>query len=136
MLFVGMCVFENIIVFTIDISKKAKPTNIYSAKYARLVFCVSFISLSLYYLIINYFGYFPGMLTSDSVQQIDQLFTGDYINHHPICSTLLIKVFVDISLLFSSNLQFGIFLFICFQTIIFSAVASYGIKTIYEISRN
>lgn len=93
-----------------------------------------FVLLSLYYVAIDILGFYPGMITADSIDQISQTLSGQYVNHHPIFSTLLIKLWLSFAKLFSTDLQFGIFCYIVFQIILFSSVIAYAVITVYEFT--
>lgn len=64
--------------------------------------------------------YYPGLIYGDSLASIYQgIGAAQYNNHHPICYTLLIKVFLEIGQLFGS-LNLGCFLYTLFQMLMTS----------------
>lgn len=58
---------------------------------------------------------YPGNLTSDTIDQINQIMTGSYSNHHPFYFAMLIKLFLSIGLALFHDMDAAIFLYSVMQ---------------------
>lgn len=95
----------------------------------KSVFLVSFVLLVLTRLAVLYFCQYPGVLTTDSFDQITQTFTGNYSNHHPFFHTMVIKYFVDLGLFLFKDINAAVATYSVFQ-ILFTAVSfSFAVST-------
>lgn len=65
----------------------------------------------------------PGSVLGDSLSSIQQIYSGEYSNHHPVLYTLLVGVFIRIGDLLG-NVNIGVFLYTCFQYLLLSATLS------------
>ena len=72
-------------------------------------------------------------MTPDSLDQIKQIETGIYSNHHPYYHTLLIRIFINLGRTYFYNINDAIAAYCVFQIIIMAAVFSYAVMTLYEI---
>ena len=98
------------------------------------IFFVSFVVFILSF--IPYFlAYYPGILAYDSYIQIDQIFTGNYNEHHPLIHTLLIKVSLYFGQKIFGNLNAGVAIYAIIQSIILAAVLAYGVYLIFKSGR-
>lgn len=76
--------------------------------------------------------YYPGILSPDSIRQIQQVLGEmNYTTHHPIIHTLIIKIFIDIGNVLN-NLILGISLYSIFQMLVMSAIFAF---VVYYISK-
>ena len=98
------------------------------------IFFVSFVVFILSF--VPYFlAYYPGILAYDSYIQIDQIFTGNYNEHHPLIHTLLIKVSLYFGQKIFGNLNAGVAIYVIIQSIILAAVLAYGVYLIFKSGR-
>ena len=76
-----------------------------------ILFCIIFALIFLAWL--PYFlRYYPGIVTSDSYSQIEQMIGKIQLqNHHPITHTAIIGIFVNIGLALTNDINFGIALY-------------------------
>ena len=96
------------------------------------VFCLCFaIDMLFLFLVAD-----PGIVTNDSLAQINNILTGEYSNHHPIFNTMVIKLFVDIAFMLEANINVGILLFCIFQSIFMSLIFAYCVETMCEMGLN
>lgn len=79
-----------------------------------------------------YFLYqYPGIMTPDSINQFEQVLgLIPYSNHHPLAHTLVIKLFYNIGLLFTSNQVVAFSFYTFFQMCFMAFSVSYFIKTL------
>ncbi len=66
----------------------------------------------------------PGAVLGDSFSSIEQHYTGEYNNHHPVFYTLLVGFFLKIGDLVG-NINVGIFLYSCFQCCLLAMTLGY-----------
>ena len=76
---------------------------------------------------------YPGVLTSDSMNEIEQLLSNNYNNHHPVYFTFLIKTFVSLGLALFNDINIGIAFYSIFQIIVLAASFSYAVYTLRQI---
>lgn len=73
---------------------------------------------------------FPGILTPDSINQVEQVLgLIPYSNHHPWVHTLLIKLFYQIGSIFSSDLTVALSFYTVAQMILFALSIGYLLST-------
>ena len=84
----------------------------------KFLFCIIFICIFLAW--IPYFlKFYPGIITSDSCSQIEQIMGRENISdHHPIMHTAIIGIFVKLGLIFDDNINTGIAVYSIAQMII------------------
>lgn len=80
---------------------------------------------------LPYFLYqYPGIMTPDSINQFEQVLgIIPYSNHHPLAHTMVIKLFYNIGLLFTSNMVVALSFYTFFQMCFMAFAVSYFIKT-------
>ena len=113
--------------------KPQKKAEIRTLKGKRKAFWIPFslamIMNSLYLFCVAY----PGNLTPDSIDQMTQLITNEYRNHHPFWHTVVIKVWISIGFRLFHNINAAVATYSCFLIIFMAAIFSYMIMTMYEI---
>lgn len=123
-------VFKNILTWIKNNYKslEIKRINKDSKEYI-VVFFVSFIIIVTSRLIVLLCQY-PGVLTIDSVNQITQIMTGDYSNHHPFWHTMVIKLFVEMGLRIFNDINKGVALYSIAQIILSSLSFAFAASTL------
>lgn len=129
--FMGIFVFDGWVMLVENVSEKVGG---YTASKTNHIFIVS-----LCVLLISYGFYFimaawPGNLDTDSFRSIKQILSGNYSDHHPICFTLLVKFWLDIGRIFSSDINLGIGLYILFQMSAMILIYAFIIDTVNNIA--
>lgn len=126
----GVVVFQQILIMakTISIKKTKQPT-----KSPLKFFLICFLIFFSVDLIVLFTCCYPGSLTPDSIDEIGQILSGSYSNHHPFYYTILIYPFIQLGLNVFHNINTGVALFNIFQIIILSATFAYSISTLYRI---
>lgn len=79
---------------------------------------------------IFFIGNLPGYVTADGMNQINQIISGEYSNHHPFWNTQLIRLFWIIGGAFD-NINVSLSLYLTFQIICISCSFAYIIYTLY-----
>lgn len=129
MLTCGFIVFLNILPLFrtayIKISKE-KPTP-------TKTFLICFFIFSIIDLTVLFLCCYPGSLTPDSINEVGQILSGQYTNHHPFYYTILIHPFISIGINLFNDINVGVALFNVFQILILSTAFSYSISTLQRI---
>lgn len=90
--------------------------------------------LEIFFLQMNYllFCRFPGGLQYDTINQLTQVVTGNYSNHHSIYHTMCLKVGIEIAEIFGGDITLGVFFFTVMQVCGFSYMVYYLLKTLRQ----
>ena len=106
-------------------------------KYQRLsVFVLVFVLCFVVDILFLFLVADPGIVTNDSLAQINNILTGEYSNHHPVFNTMVIKLFIDIAFSFGMDINIGILFFCIFQSIFMSLIYAYCVETMCEMGMN
>ena len=73
---------------------------------------------------------YPGLLTEDSVSQIEQLMTGVYSNHHPFYHTIIIKGCIGLGLKLFGEINAAVALYSVFQILVMACTFGYVTATL------
>lgn len=99
----------------------------------KKTFGISFSLIVVVDVIFLLLGSYPGILTPDCVDQVHQIMTGVYSNHHPFWHTQLIRAFITLGMaLFPNNLFAGIAVFSLFQIFLMSGIFSFMLMTLSQ----
>lgn len=77
---------------------------------------------------------FPGNLDTDSFNAIRQIVSGNYSDHHPICFTVIVKLFMEFGNLFSDDINIAIGLYCAVQMVLMVLVISLCLSTMYALT--
>lgn len=106
-------------------------------KYQRLsVFGLVFVLCFVVDILFLFLVADPGIVTNDSLAQINNILTGEYSNHHPVFNTIVIKLFIDIAFSLGMDISIGILLFCIFQSVFMSLIYAYCVETMCEMGMN
>lgn len=75
----------------------------------------------------NFLLYLPGCLTVDAMKQLEQFFTGELTNHHPILTTMLEGMFVLLGKILG-NIEIGLVVYLGLLFICSSSVFALGFR--------
>lgn len=80
-------------------------------------------------------GKYPGLLTEDSISQIEQLLSGVYSNHHPYYHTLVIKGCMELgfALFGENNINAAVAVYSVFQILVMACTFGYVIATLFRM---
>lgn len=101
----------------------------------RAVSWFCFISITLIYMTIFFMFAFPGIKIADTINQIVQISTNEYSNHHPIIHTLLIKETLEIGK-FIGLAENSICIYCVIQILFIAFCFSYAVYVIYKNSQS
>lgn len=76
--------------------------------------------------------YIPGNLTPDSINEISQMYSGDYSNHHPFYFTVFVQLFFNLGTTIFGSANAGVLLYSIVQLLIMGLIFSFGIMTMYQ----
>lgn len=118
----GFFVFLRVVSFLDSLSISLKRRNLDNRKVSFFLFFVMFV---FYGLVLLFFSR-PGILSNDSVDEVLQVVSGNYSNHHPVFYTWTIGLFVNACTKFGLSLSSGILAFSLFQILLMSLVVAYS----------
>lgn len=101
-------------------------------KHPGRFYLISFLSVTAIDMMFLIFESFPGRLTADSINQMNQIHNGSYTNWHPYWHTRVVEFFTDISLALTGGYQTGVAMFSVFQILCVAACFSYVLVTLYQ----
>jgi len=78
-------------------------------------------------------AFYPGIISPDSVDQMEQIFTGVYSNHHPVVHTMLIKLCIWAGSSIFGTVNAGVCTYSIFQILIMAVSFAYVIMTLYQM---
>ena len=125
-------VFINIFKFTDSLLSKYDIAGQDSTADPAKWFIVSFTLLATVYMLIFFLCSYPGQICSDSMNQIHQIVTGNYSNHHPVYQTWIIGFFYNIGMSVFQDINAAVATYTVFQIIFMAAAFSFMISTIIE----
>ena len=104
-----------------------------SGKRPWLFFLVPFVIISGIYLTIYMCCYYPGLLSVDSIDQVTQIFSGEYSNHQPFFHTMIVGVFLRMGLAAFSDINRAVAFYAVFQVLFMAATFSFTIHTMAKL---
>lgn len=80
---------------------------------------------------------YPGILTPDSINQLEQAMgVIEYSNHHPWMHTLCIEAIVRPIFNLTGNMNLSVACYTLFQMILFSLAVGYFVSTLYKVTKS
>ena len=96
----------------------------------NVLFVISFVLLIIIYL-LAWFMFYPGTISPDTIDQIGQIISGVYNNHHPFAHTMWIKLLMS----FGNDINTRVGVASLLQLIINALVFSLVVRIIYIKTR-
>ena len=124
--FINIFTFVRSLIARLSEIKEEKPLDPF------LCFVCCFAILATSYLIVFILCSYPGQICSDSMNQIHQVLTGNYSNHHPVYQTWLIGLFYNIGYSIFADVNAGVATYTVFQIIFMAATFAFTVSTIIE----
>ncbi|MBP3736915.1 MAG: hypothetical protein J6I56_07840 [Lachnospiraceae bacterium] len=75
---------------------------------------------------------YPGILTTDSISQVSQVLSGQYMDQHPFWHTAFMGLFIRAGYALSGSVSAGISYFTIVQAGLMAACFAYAVMTLYE----
>ena len=96
------------------------------------VFLATFAFLGAIYLLYLFLVAYPGNVTPDSFNQLNQILKGSYSNHHPYYSTQLIHLFFSLGMAAFGSVEAAIATYSVAQCLAVAATYAYAAETLWE----
>lgn len=96
-------------------------------------FWICFAGICAVNLFVLFFLKYPGILTGDTFNQINQVLTGRYNNHHPFFHTILLKPCIALGMGLFHDLNAGVAIYCVGQILFMAAVFSYVVRVIVRL---
>ena len=97
-----------------------------------VVFFGTFAAIAAINLVYHFFVVHPGSLSLDSMDQIAQIRSGVYSNHHPFWHTMVIKLLLEIGYDIFGDINRAVSLYSIFQILVMAACFAYALMTLYQ----
>lgn len=97
------------------------------------IFFICFSAITIINCSILFLGFYPGILTPDSISQITQILSGNYSNHHPYYHTQVIKFFFTIGMSLFNNINAAVATYSVFQILFMSMCFSLTLSTMAHL---
>ncbi len=98
-----------------------------------MIFWMSFVAISFTNIFILITCRYPGVLSPDSIWQVNQLMTGSYSNHHPFYHTITVKILISVGLKIFGNMNAAVAMYHIFQILFMAMCFSMVSLTLYEM---
>jgi len=98
----------------------------------RKVFLLTFILSVLFVGIYWFYTGYPGNLSYDSINQLNQIQSGVYSDHHPFWHTMIIKLWYELGMMLFHEINAAVALYSFVQIICIAAVFSFAVMSLYE----
>lgn len=130
----GYVAAENVLCWVLGRFPRAKrisPAD-QPGKHPGRIFWGTFLIISLINLAYHFFVSYPGVLTLDSIHQIQQIRDGVYSNHHPFWHTMVIKLFLEIGYAIFGDINRAVAVYTVAQILIMAACFGYVLMTLCQ----
>lgn len=129
----GFCTFANITGAFIRLARRSSSQPRKHRFKMHTVLLGTAAVLTAIYTVIFILGFYPGILSPDSINQIEQTFTGVYSNHHPFWHTMIIQACVRIGMAVWGDINAGICIYSIVQILCMAFAFGYVIMTLYDM---
>ena len=131
----GLSTFYNIFVYTVfNIKTFQWKEDENTANNSKKIFFVCLLILLLVRMLVLILCMWPGFISGDSVDQINQMLTGNYSDHHPVYHTQFMHFFINIGMsLFGGDINMGVAVFSIAQIIMTSAIMAFTVSTMAKM---
>lgn len=100
------------------------------------VFVLTFLVFTTFYSTVMFLCYYPGVISYDSVNQIQEGLSHTYSNSNPFFHTILIRFFINIGVNVFHDINVGVALYSVFSILFLSSCIAYCIVTLYQLYIN
>lgn len=97
----------------------------------KRLFAFSWLVLASLYLAALFLVFYPGLYTVDGIDQIEQILSGTYTNHHPFYHTQLIRLCLMMGTSLFGSINAGVAVYSVFSVLLLSGCFAYVIYTVY-----
>lgn len=117
----------NVFPLKVDCEKIAQ-----SRKSPLKVFFIAFGIIAVIDIVYLFVCTYPGVMTPDSLSQVEQALTGNYSNHHPFYHTVFIKLIINIGMSLFNNINVAVVLYSICSVMFMAGAFAYAIVTLYQ----
>ncbi len=110
-----------------------KASGALQVKRPYLFFIIPFAIFMCIYLTVFFSCYYPGLLSLDSMDQVAQVFTGQYSNHQPFYHTMIIQGFLRAGLAMFSDINRAVGFYSVFQVTVMCATFAFVVFNMAKI---
>lgn len=128
----GIIVFANIILFVFCHIVEEYPRPVISSKSTLKIFWISFALFVAVFSANLFLLEYPGNLSPDSINQIRQIQTGQYLSAHPFWHSMVIKLLVSLGMALFEDMNAAVALFSMCQIIFVALSFSCVLVTMYQ----
>lgn len=127
--------FKQILIYltNLDINKSS---NFVNKNISKHIFLYTFLAIFIFDILVMFTTHYPGVLSSDNTDQITQIITGVYSNHHPYYHTQIIKICLSVGQTLFGSMNAGVATYSVFSILIVSLSFAYVVSTIYKSTGN
>ena len=130
----GYITFRNIFhTLSLHLEKTVWNTDARQLSRPRIAFWFSFLTIIITRILVLHFGLYPGNLTPDSVNQINQILSGSYSNHHPFYHTQVIRICLNLGMALFHSMNASVATFCLIQVLFTAACFSLAVSTIAQM---
>ncbi len=129
----GFVVFREFIITIVNAKGFSSNNKIQNKKKILIIGWIIIVFMDLFILIM---AQYPGIITPDSIDQINQIQTGVYSNHHPFYHTQIIRIFFNLGMLLFNDINKAVFTFSFFQILYLALTIIYIVKAVWDITNN
>ncbi len=124
---------HNILTYIVNTEPAWKPA-VSGRGTSKKLFIIAFFLVAGIDMIVLFACKYPGSLSGDSMDQVMQIMTGSYSNHHPFFHTMIIKLGIDIGRSLFGSLNAGIAVYCVIQILFMAVCFGAVLMTMHEIS--
>ncbi len=124
--------FYNILLLLANYRNRIIWPAVIQKKFGKNVFIISFSVFFIIYFFVFLQCQYPANLSPDSVDQLTQIVTGKYSNHHPFYHTMLIKVWYELGMMICNDVNNAVALYSIFSIVIMAVTFAYAMQTAAE----
>ena len=100
------------------------------------IFLGAWIIIAVVNLIVMFSTMYPGILTADSMWQMEQLLNKSYSNHHPYYHTQIIHVMISFGYRVFGNINAAVAVYSVFSIIVMAFCFAYVVYTIFQMKHS
>lgn len=99
-----------------------------------LYFVIPFCVIAIIYLTVYFCCYWPAIMSPDSIDQVNQIFTGSYSNHQPFYHTMILSFFLRTGLMMFGSINSAVAFYAIFQVLFMAATFGYVTYNMAKLS--
>lgn len=130
----GVFIWREILLFVYSNKISIRNSSLRTKYSNKRVFLFSFITMSIVHLALLFLTQYPGVLFYDSINQLNQINSGVYSNHHPFYYTQLIRLLVGFGNAVFGNINAAVATYSVFSVLVMALIFSYMLVTLNQLN--